>query len=230
MTGMNKSSSSRGPGRVARVVAAFLFSGLLAAGCSPASDPATNASGGGGGGSGGTGGRSGGSGGGGGTDLPGGSGGNVGGSGGGGGDGGGGVASGNGGGGASGGAGGGASGGAGGGASGGGGSGSGGHGPTDAATGDRQAGSAGGSGGSGGTANDVPALCQRYCDCMSNHSQGDCKSRTPANCMATCMQQGRNWDLTCRIDKCVKARTDYKDQILGDCKAAIGDQACFDIE
>jgi hypothetical protein len=92
------------------------------------------------------------------------------------------------------------------------------------------AGAAGGRGGSGGMANDLPAQCQRYCDCMSGHSQSDCKSRTPANCMNTCMQQGRNWDLSCRIDKCVKAKTDYKDQILGDCKAAIGDQACFDIE
>jgi hypothetical protein len=92
------------------------------------------------------------------------------------------------------------------------------------------AGAAGGRGGSGGMANDLPAQCQRYCDCMSNHSQSDCKSRTPANCTNTCMQQGRNWDISCRIDKCVKAKTDYKDQILGDCKAAIGDQACFDIE
>jgi hypothetical protein len=88
----------------------------------------------------------------------------------------------------------------------------------------------GGAGGTGGMSNDLPALCGRYCDCMANHNESDCKSRTPANCMNTCMQQGHNWDLTCRIDKCVKAKTDYKDQIRGDCLAAVGDQACFNIE
>lgn len=44
------------------------------------------------------------------------------------------------------------------------------------------------------------------------------------------MQQARNWGLTCHIDKCVKARTDYRDQIAGDCRASVGEQACFDVE
>lgn len=111
-----------------------------------------------------------------------------------------------------------------------GGAGAGGSGSTTDATIARDSAATGGTGGTGGMPTDLATLCQRYCDCMSNHNQARCKSRTPANCMSTCMQQGRNWDITCRIDKCVKARTDYMDQIEGDCKAAIGDQACFDIE
>ena len=93
---------------------------------------------------------------------------------------------------------------------------------TDAANG-------GGRGGDAAAMN-VAAMCDRYCDCMANHNQSPCKTRTPANCVSTCNAQSKVWDLQCRIDKCIKARDDYRDQIEGDCKAAIGDQACFDVE
>ncbi len=211
---MKNKSRFPGPPRIGRTVAACLFSGLLLLGCPDPDDGSPNPGTGGsmatGGSSGGrpTGGRGGDSGGAGGgqTGGAGGSGGQTG-TGGAGGSGGGsatGGAGGSGGGSATGGAGGG--GGAGGASSGNGGGsgcrggsggssrcggGSGGGNPDDGGGASRDRSSAGGSGGSGGMSNDLPALCARYCDCMANHNEGECKSRTPANCMSTCMQQGQ---------------------------------------
>jgi hypothetical protein len=68
-------------------------------------------------------------------------------------------------------------------------------------------------------------LCQSYCGCMS---KGACTSRQPTDCMATCLRDGNGWALGCRIDKCEVAQSDYRDQITGDCLAAVGVNACLD--
>jgi hypothetical protein len=72
----------------------------------------------------------------------------------------------------------------------------------------------------------LPELCAKYCTCMGG---GKCKGNLPADCMNTCMQKGTTWHLSCRIDKCMVAQTDYQDQIIGDCLAAIGVNACFNM-
>ena len=51
----------------------------------------------------------------------------------------------------------------------------------------------------------------------------------PSNCMSTCTSKGDTWDLCCRLDKCLTHKCDYEDQLPGDCKAAVGIQACFDL-
>ena len=70
--------------------------------------------------------------------------------------------------------------------------------------------------------------CGKYCDCMANHNKSQCKERTPPDCLNTCLREGQNWNLGCRLDKCRVAMTDYQDQITGDCLAAVGVNACFD--
>jgi hypothetical protein len=70
----------------------------------------------------------------------------------------------------------------------------------------------------------VDALCKAYCDCM----MGPCSANMPANCMATCKSNIDKWDLCCRLNKCLTRPCDYKDQFIGDCKAAAGIQACLD--
>jgi hypothetical protein len=67
--------------------------------------------------------------------------------------------------------------------------------------------------------------CNAYCQCMTT----ECAAMQPANCVATCMAMGTKWDLCCRLDKCLTHKCDYKDQLIGDCKAAVGIQACFDM-
>jgi hypothetical protein len=70
----------------------------------------------------------------------------------------------------------------------------------------------------------VDDLCKAYCDCMS----GPCSGNMPANCLATCKSQIDKWDICCRLNKCFTRPCDYKDQFIGDCKAAAGIQACLD--
>jgi hypothetical protein len=73
-------------------------------------------------------------------------------------------------------------------------------------------------------AGSVDDLCKAYCDCMG----GPCKDVTPTNCVATCKTQIDKWDICCRINKCLTRPCDYRDQWEGDCKAAVGIQACLD--
>jgi len=70
----------------------------------------------------------------------------------------------------------------------------------------------------------VGDICKAYCDCMS----AQCPDTAPANCLATCQTQIDKWDICCRINKCLTRPCDYKDQFIGDCKAAVGIQACLD--
>jgi hypothetical protein len=66
-------------------------------------------------------------------------------------------------------------------------------------------------------------LCAQYCQCMTG---GKCSS--PADCMNACRTSAGNWDLPCRLEKCISANRDYKDQVSGSCAGAVGTQACFD--
>ncbi len=73
----------------------------------------------------------------------------------------------------------------------------------------------------GGTIDD---LCKAYCDCM----MGPCSSYMPSDCVNTCKSKANSWDLCCRIKMCKTRPCDYMDQFIGDCKAAVGIQACLD--
>jgi hypothetical protein len=70
----------------------------------------------------------------------------------------------------------------------------------------------------------IDDICKTYCDCMTAH----CPDTLPASCAATCKSQIDKWDICCRINKCLTRPCDYKDQFIGDCKAAVGVQACLD--
>jgi hypothetical protein len=90
-------------------------------------------------------------------------------------------------------------------------------------------GGVGGAGGmSGGTVpGNLDQLCTDYCACMGS---GKCSGNNPQSCLATCKQNGAKWAVACRLDKCKIAQHDYADQIEGDCKAAIGINACWNAE
>jgi hypothetical protein len=61
-------------------------------------------------------------------------------------------------------------------------------------------------------------------------STGKCSGNNPQSCLTTCKQNGARWAVACRLDKCKIAQHDYADQIEGDCKAAIGINACWDAQ
>jgi len=70
----------------------------------------------------------------------------------------------------------------------------------------------------------IDDLCKSYCQCMMT----ECTATMPADCVNTCKAKANVWDLCCRIKMCLTRPCDYKDQWEGDCKAAVGIQACLD--
>jgi hypothetical protein len=100
--------------------------------------------------------------------------------------------------------------------------------PTGGAAGSGGTGGGTATGGTGGTVTgNLDQLCTDYCACMSG---GKCSGNNPQNCLATCKQSGGKWAVGCRLDKCKIAQHDYSDQLEGDCKAAIGINACWDAQ